>query len=235
MLGGGFAESSSGIIRLVEDDPTIFGIYANYLYRSIVSYDVTSPTSKDQAEQRQEHYDLLIRAYLFGDKIVHIGFMNKVMDEIARLHSVNVGGSVLRLEHANIQLVWENVAGDSSHSPLKRLIIDEDVYYGGRIWFWMPKFADDFSPAYLLELTAALMADKGRAKVSGRETDKPPHAKENLGWYHVVDKSKGRVKINIVPSRSEGAQSAVDKVDGRRVASPDEFDERLLREFREIQ
>lgn len=91
--------------RLIARDPTIAGTYANYLYRSIITHDIAKTRSSNLAESRQEHYVVLIRAYLFGDKIVHVGFMNKVMDEIARLQGVNVGGSVLSFDHENIRLV----------------------------------------------------------------------------------------------------------------------------------
>lgn len=164
------------------------------IYDSNYEYDVSDDAEDALGrmllkENRSDEWELLIEAYIFGDKILHREFQNKVIDEIARLHGVPMAGELERFNRFNINLVWEKIEGMPKDSPLKRLVLDEDVYFGGREWLWEPPL-EACSQKHLADLVLALM----KRVEQGDPREGPPHAAYNLWRYHVEEKATKGVK-----------------------------------------
>lgn len=186
-----------------DDDPDVFNLYAIYLYRDIIAYDPpTQVTANDNATvdgiaytHRRDTYRLLVHAYLFGTKIRHYAFVNKIMDEIARLHGVLIGagGHHVPLGVTLTHLLYENDTLPGSAPPLKRFINDTIVYVGGRGWMsTVGHKVDSYNKQHLVDLTHALLADKreglANAKAGGNKgnvKEGPPYAAQNWDKYHM--------------------------------------------------
>lgn len=157
-LEGDFEEARTGIIRLVDDDPADFTLYAHWLYTGRLLAESSNPDGK-----RQTLYSILIKAYIFGDKIDHNEYMDSVIDTIIHVSSrEGKDGNTTSPSKLNVKLVYDNIA--RKDSPLKRLLVDHLVWEGHQGWFGNCEL-EDYHPEYLFDVALAMV--QSRSSPSG--------------------------------------------------------------------
>lgn len=120
-------EGQEGIIRLPDDDPEVLELYEEWLYEGkIFSQD-------EQQVEDSDESDLLIKAFVFGEKIQDGRFRDAAIDcLIACLNSKDENRYKWFPTEQGIDMVYE---GTPPGSPLRRLMVDMHVYYGEESWF----------------------------------------------------------------------------------------------------
>ena len=121
-------EGQEGTIPLPNDEPRVFDLYGQWLYRrTIPIIDSTIDSGKESTEQ-----DLLVRAYAFGEKIQDTTFQNTILD--ALIMSTNTPDKQKRRWFPGRALVSRAYEGTPVGSPLRRLMVDLHNYHGDASW-----------------------------------------------------------------------------------------------------
>lgn len=68
-------EAEDGVVPLPEDDTHSFGLYQQWLYTGNIFIN-----RRPEPVQGQEHYDLLVKAYLLGEKLIDCNFKDTIID-----------------------------------------------------------------------------------------------------------------------------------------------------------
>jgi len=137
-LRGEWKEASTRRVSLPDDEPDVFSVYQQWLYNGLIHTILGFVLEPD------DEYELLVKAYIFGEKIVDVAFKNSVVDAITE--KVNQFGLNTRLT----SLVFDDTA---PASPLRRLWLD--VYYHlGKVEWLEPSFAGDaISAEFMIEFS----------------------------------------------------------------------------------
>ena len=135
-LRNDWREACEGVIRLPEDDPEAFLVFANFLYSGQLSI------ARDPSDpQHCDEVSIMIASWLLGDKILSDSFKDAIVDRYAELTSLTgrcAGVHLPRIiyNHSNLPsglkrlLVDIAVLGwlDGSYKCLPREIADADFF-----------------------------------------------------------------------------------------------------------
>jgi hypothetical protein len=160
-LRGDWAEASSRIIPLPEDEPAVFSVYQHWLYNGLIH---TSRQGTNTSAESDEEYELLLEAYILGEKILDIAFKNSVMGALVE----KVGQVEGKFNKRLTSLVFDNTP---SASPLRRLWLV--VYYHvGNVDWLRPSSSggDTMSRWFLIEFGRFQMANRDLDRCSARLT-----------------------------------------------------------------
>lgn len=121
-LKGEWREASSGIIPMPDDEPEVFVLYQQWLYTGcIFSDDRSGP-----AQGRAREYEILIKCYALGEKLMDTIFKDCVVDAISSLlFTTQVFNPKLT------QLVYDMTP---QGSPLRKLWQDIYLLCGSPSW-----------------------------------------------------------------------------------------------------
>lgn len=125
-LRGDWKEAKERVISLPLDDPIVFSHYQHYLYSGCVF-----TKGLDTGTNRTNEFELLVKMYIFGEKMVDNGFkdvvIDAIIDKISNQHCFDT-----RLT----SLVYEGTPPDS---PLRRLWM-EVYYFAGNVEWLQEKY-----------------------------------------------------------------------------------------------
>ncbi len=169
-LNGNWKESKERKVKLPEDDPVAFELYSNWLYHNTLISNGGSEfvfmTGKCL---------LLGKAYVLGDKLGDLEFMDFVVDGLIDILKIRSVYAIILAKTA-----YEHTP---LSSPLRRLSIDVYRFEGKEYWL-DPKFGER-NEDMLWDLASALMAQKSG---TGNYVSEPPYL-TNTCLYHQHAKS----------------------------------------------
>lgn len=120
-LKDGWKEGVERVIMLPDDDPDVFALYQHWLYNGALRTSGSEIGIKFEYE-----YEFLVKAYIFGDKMIDVDFKDSMIDVI--LEKLRVLECFdLRLTN----LVYENT---TAQSKLRRLWLDVYFHAGKAEW-----------------------------------------------------------------------------------------------------
>ena len=128
MMNGNWEEAKSDIINLPADEPEVYEVFQNWLYG--VDLNLELAQSKDVS--------LLLKLWIFGDKIQVPSFQNAAMDGL-RLATIEPPRIIRRSEVATA------FAHSGEGSPLRKFIVDIYVWEGS-LYGLMDRFLDEAYP-----------------------------------------------------------------------------------------
>lgn len=109
-------------VDLTQEDPDAFKVYAHFLYTKTILFQ----------PQRSEAlkvgpWDILIRAYLLGEKLLSRNFRNAIVEEYITYHNQTEG-------HPDLYLIKAIYNGTTSTSPFRKLIVDLWAAWAETFW-----------------------------------------------------------------------------------------------------
>lgn len=157
-LEGDFTEAHTGEIRLPEDDPDIFAIYAHWLYTGDIACEVEAHSSMVVSEHFRR-YKTLLKCYFLGDRTCHNQFTDAVMDAIIYHYQTRIEHARYRPWFCHVNLVYENLM--QADVPLKRWLVDLWAKPDGDEDVFVRRATTDNSHAeFVLDLAKVLMKRK---------------------------------------------------------------------------
>lgn len=112
-------------VKLPDDTLSVVNLYAQWLY----SDRILSRKSPDQADdQNMAELKLLIKAFIFGEKIQDGHFKDALID--ALIHSVNTTNNDGKNWYPGSSLVNCAYEGTPEGSPLRKLLVDMHMFRG---------------------------------------------------------------------------------------------------------
>ena len=147
-LRGEWTEASTRRIPLPDDEPDVFSVYLHWLYGGLIH---TLRQSTGLSSESDGEYELLVKAYILGEKILDVAFKNSVIDAI--VEKVNEFGFDKRLT----SLVFDNT---TPASPLRRLWLDVYYHKGKVEWLDPALTGDTISHEFMVELSRYQMQQR---------------------------------------------------------------------------
>lgn len=138
-LRGDWKEARERVIPLPDDDPASFGLYASYLYFHRIPSDTFGTAEKDV------EYQLLVRAYILGERFMDTHFQDAVIDSIIQKLRLT---KLFDIRLTNV--VYDNTPPDS---PLRRLWQDVYVWSGNPNWLDENNVGDFVHAEFALDLS----------------------------------------------------------------------------------
>lgn len=121
-LKGDWKEAHTRTVRLPEDDPEVFEVYASWLYEKCLSTQVKNEDAAPLAEET-----MLIRAYVHGHKYGDDTFCDAVIDTLRQAcNSIDVFS-----RYGDCANIYNNT---SEGSMLRKLVIDRWLHCGHEPW-----------------------------------------------------------------------------------------------------
>ncbi|KAI9724579.1 MAG: hypothetical protein M1828_003602 [Chrysothrix sp. TS-e1954] len=174
-LLGPFEEAKSDTVRLVDDNPSVFWVYYQWLYvRRILSPQVDSP------DVHSAQNKLLIAAYIFGDKIQDDDFCDTVIDALISLKTTPVCDQTYSM-FCHSKFIYENLP---EGSPLRRFATDKVLYQGNA--GVVPTNVDDCNKESLHDLVLSWLRKKGTPLTSNNA----PYYGTDPCFYHKHGKDR---------------------------------------------
>jgi hypothetical protein len=146
-LCGDLKEAKEGFIPLPEDNPDVFAIYQQWLYGGRIC---TSTVDFDAGTM--DEYELLVHAYILGEKLVDVGFKDCITDAIIE--------KLFTQAQFSLGLTGEVFKNTPSHSPLRRLWMDIYYWAGGAWWLDEEVVAQPISLEFLKEFSRFQMRQR---------------------------------------------------------------------------
>lgn len=116
-----WVQGVSVTITLPEDEPETFAVYQTWLYEGCIQ-----AVGVADADRADDEYQLLVKAYMLGDKMMDTTFKDALVDSI--IDKLIVSG---RFDLNLIDLIYGNTPATS---PLRRLLRDIYGWAGQRSW-----------------------------------------------------------------------------------------------------
>lgn len=113
-LQGDWKEAKERVIPLSDDDPAMFALYQHFLYSGAIY-----TKGLDTGTHTSNEYELLVKMYVFGEKILDSGFKDATIDAMIDKMRTN--------ECFDTRLTDLVYDGTPEGSPLRRLWLE--VYY----------------------------------------------------------------------------------------------------------
>jgi hypothetical protein len=120
-LRGEWKEATERVTPLLDDEPAVFKVYQQWLYSGLIH--TREPKTDSDFD---EEYQLLAKAYIFGERIVDLDFKDCVADAL-----VEKLDPIERFDPHLTNLIFDNTP---SGSPLRRLWMDIHCRFGMPEW-----------------------------------------------------------------------------------------------------
>lgn len=140
-LRGDWQEASTRVIPLPDDEPAVFSVYLHWLYNGLLH---TSRQGLMTWSESDAEYEMLVKAYILGEKIIDVTFKNSVIDAILEKVAKNTFNKRLT------SLVFDNTP---SGSALRRLWMDVYYYAGAAEWLEPTLAGDTISAEFMIEFS----------------------------------------------------------------------------------
>ena len=149
-------------------DPSVFAMYVHWLYHGTIAV-LRGEAGSDSADPKAAHaiacaeYQMLVDAYILGDKILDSGFRNATMDAIVEKSTLPTqDGRRFYPRFSTIRHIYKHTLASA---PIRSLLVDMFVRHGRSAWLPKPSqtFDDDSSlpVGFLMEVTSKLFDERG--------------------------------------------------------------------------
>ncbi|KAL2849389.1 hypothetical protein BJX68DRAFT_267241 [Aspergillus pseudodeflectus] len=153
-MAGEWKESSQRTIQLPDDEPSIVALYIHWLYHRTLPVFCDEPGLPGNAE-----YLDLVKAYVFGDKILDTTFQNTVIDAmIEKSRSKARDGASWYPVGEVIEYAYHNM---HEPAPILELLVDMYVTTARRSWLYDWADPATIPQRFLLSLCAELLDRRG--------------------------------------------------------------------------
>ncbi|KAF2660744.1 hypothetical protein K491DRAFT_711638 [Lophiostoma macrostomum CBS 122681] len=121
-MNGDWKEAQDKNIKFPEDDPEIFSIYVQLLYKGVLSTKklLTSNTSEPSNVWRQE-YAVLARVYVLAEMLMDVKSKNLVLDAMLSKAREEFEGVCYFPRLEMVKIIYE---GTPSRSPARKFMVD---------------------------------------------------------------------------------------------------------------
>ncbi|KAF2444321.1 hypothetical protein P171DRAFT_485776 [Karstenula rhodostoma CBS 690.94] len=183
-ISGSDAPPEPPTISLSDHDPDAFALWRTWIYTGKLAILPDPPLAPDSSlDERTAHYAVLAHAYILGDYLVDVPFMNAVAD-VYVLNARGIDGSrALYPSNEEIGVLYD---GTSPDSPIRKLLVDIWMYRGKVEWLETEAEDGVLPREFLVEVVRELLRLK---KVREGETMSRPW-KMTHEQYH--DRREGR-------------------------------------------
>jgi hypothetical protein len=124
-----WAESRTRIIKLPDECPHLVTHYLNYVYCKCLPTDIVTPASKhDFVQNSDQHYQLLAKLYVLGERLLDRSVRGAAINEIIRL--ANIYDNAWTRHCPGKETVKTIYRGTPARSPARRLMVDCHVALG---------------------------------------------------------------------------------------------------------
>jgi hypothetical protein len=135
-LRGEWKEAQERAIPLAEDDPNVFYVYQQWLYSGLIH---------THCDLSDDEFNILVKAYILGEKIIDQHFKDSVADAI-----VEKLCSLRRFDTSLTNLVFDNTP---SASPLRRLWMDVYYHFGSSEWLDASLVGSPINAEFMVEFS----------------------------------------------------------------------------------
>jgi hypothetical protein len=146
-LGDDCADDSTRQIPLPDDESAVFSVYQHWLYNGLIH--TIRPGFAGSADSDEE-YELLVKAYIFGEKIIDAAFKNSVVDAIVEKAAQFGLDKRFGFNKRLTSLVFDNT---TPASPLRRLWLDVYYHAGTPEWLESTLAGDTISVEFMVEFS----------------------------------------------------------------------------------
>ncbi|KAL3443961.1 hypothetical protein BJX65DRAFT_284423 [Aspergillus insuetus] len=156
-MAGEWKESSRRTIQLPEDEPSVVALYVHWLYYRTLPVFCDEPGLPGNTE-----YLDLVKAYVFGDKILDTRFQNSIIDAmVAKSRSRAQDGDQWYPVGEVIEYAYHNL---DEPAPILELLVDMYVTTASREWLYEWADPTTIPQPFLLSLSAKLLDRWGPSK-----------------------------------------------------------------------
>jgi hypothetical protein len=144
-----WTEGQTRIIKLPEELLEPMQHYIEHLYGGkLPTHNLTAETT---SKIETEPYDMLAQLYVLGERVLNAKYQNAVTREILRLSKLSYGpqATCWYPGASTINILYQ---GTTSHSPIRRMMVDFGVYSGSQSWF-----KETRDPGYYFDFSRALI------------------------------------------------------------------------------
>ncbi|KAJ0414044.1 hypothetical protein BJY00DRAFT_295821 [Aspergillus carlsbadensis] len=171
-MAGEWKESSQRTIQLPDDEPSTVALYVHWLYYRTLPVFCDEPGLPGNAE-----YLDLVKAYVFGDKILDTTFQNAIIDAmIEKSGSKARDGASWYPVGEVLEYAYNNIA---EPAPILELLVDMYVTTARRSWLYDWANPATIPQPFLLSLSSKLLhrrvASDERLEASKYYTDASDH------------------------------------------------------------
>ncbi|KAL1602849.1 hypothetical protein SLS60_006270 [Paraconiothyrium brasiliense] len=152
--GNGLTTDGAPVIELSEHDPEAFALWRTWVYTGKLAILPETPFPPDSVDERSAHYSVLAHAYILGDYLVDIPFMNAIADVYVLNARGDNGSRALYPSNEEIGVLWD---GTSPDSPLRRFLVDIWLYRGKAEWLDKEVQEDVLPREFLVEVLGELL------------------------------------------------------------------------------
>lgn len=124
-------KDESRVIELPNDNPDAFALWRTWIYTGKLAILPEPPFPLEAMDDRAAHYAVLAHAYVLGEMILDIPFMNAIAD-VYVLNARGVDGA--RAHYPTNEDIGVLYDGTSPDSPIRRLLVDIWMYRGKVEW-----------------------------------------------------------------------------------------------------
>jgi hypothetical protein len=119
------------VIELPNDNPDAFALWRTWIYTEKLAILPETPFSLDATDERSAHYAVLAHAYVLGEMILDVPFMNAIAD----VYVLNArGADGVRAHYPTNEDIGVLYDGTSPDSPIRKLLIDIWMCRGKLEW-----------------------------------------------------------------------------------------------------
>lgn len=130
-IHGANVTSDPPTISLSDHHPDAFALWRTWIYTGKLAILPDPPLALDSLDERTAHYAVLAHAYILGDYLVDVPFMNAIAD-VYVLNARGIDGSrALYPSNEEISVLYD---GTSPDSPIRKLLVDIWMYRGKVEW-----------------------------------------------------------------------------------------------------
>ena len=163
-IGGDWKEAQDKSVDLSEDDPTIFSLYVQLLYKGTIPTKRPGGGSKDKFWL--EEYAVLARLYILAEMLMDTATKNTVLDAIlSKRRETATDGLRYVPSIACVKIIYE---GTSPQSPARRLMVNSwtEITNGSVA---ITSSTEDIPKDFLYDLSVSLL-DHRPAPTTGIKT-----------------------------------------------------------------
>jgi hypothetical protein len=139
-LNGKWMEAEEKIVRLPEDDPTVYATYVHHLYTGelVVQPDEQKPVKELLSEQ----HHMLCSVYVLAEKILDIETKNAVFHAMLEMrYTKQSNGKICGSSCDGVNVIYK---GTVVGSPARRLMVDLYSYRVKGDWIGQRPFSKEF-------------------------------------------------------------------------------------------
>jgi hypothetical protein len=143
-------EGQEGRVPLSDDDPAAFALYVQWLYRG----RIFSARDMSDTGGNQEEIDLLVEAFVLGEKLQDRDFKDAIIDSL--IHAVDTPDEQDTRWYPRSTTIDRAYRGTPESSPLRKLLVNMLFFHGHADWLDGATNTD-----FLRDLAKEFLQDRG--------------------------------------------------------------------------